>query len=165
MKDALSVVAQSRTRLAVLLALIAVLIAGGVTLGSWAVGSDPGSGYAKAVSGTNLTLNEASALTTAQLHPGGTGDVVVSVNNTNPFPVTVTAVNGAGTITSNKGVSCDAATGVTFAPQTPNVTVPANTGLTPYVFTLAGAASMSNASDNSCQGAIFTIPVTLTGTS
>jgi hypothetical protein len=31
--------------------------------------------------------------------------------------------------------------------------------------TLTGAASMSNASLNACQGATFTIPVTLTGSS
>ena len=41
MKDVLSVVLANRTRLAVASALIAVVIAGGVTLGSWAVGSDP----------------------------------------------------------------------------------------------------------------------------
>ena len=31
--------------------------------------------------------------------------------------------------------------------------------------TLSGAASMSNASVNGCQGAVFTIPVTITGAS
>ena len=30
---------------------------------------------------------------------------------------------------------------------------------------LAGKVAMSNASDNSCQGAVFTVPITLAATS
>ena len=37
------------------------------------------------------------------------------------------------------------------------------TASTTTTFTLSGKAAMSSASDNSCQGAVFTIPVTLTG--
>jgi hypothetical protein len=32
-------------------------------------------------------------------------------------------------------------------------------------FSLAGKVAMSNASDNSCQGAVFTVPITLAATS
>ena len=38
-------------------------------------------------------------------------------------------------------------------------------GGTTTVFTLSGAAAMSNSSVTSCQGGVFTIPVTLTATS
>jgi hypothetical protein len=164
MKDALSVVAQSRTRLAILLALLAVLIAGGVTLGSWTVGSNAGNGYAQATSGQNLVLGDASALTSAQLYPGGTGDVWVTLNNPNPFAVTITSVTSAGgAITSDKGSACDASTGVTFTNQTSlSKVVPANS---PLSFKLTGAAHMDNTADQSCQGAIFTIPVTVSATS
>ena len=73
-----------------------MVVAGGVTFGSWAVGSSPGSGYAKATSAQNLTLSDASASTVAQLYPGGTGDVKVKVTNPNLFRVTITSVGGLG---------------------------------------------------------------------
>jgi hypothetical protein len=163
MQDAVSIILASRARLAIALALVAVIIAGGVTFGSWAVSSDPGNGYAKAKTALNLTFNDVSATTVAQLYPGGNGDVKVSVNNPNPFAVTISAVTGSGPITSDKGTSCTNATGVTFTNQTGlTQVVPASGSL---AFTLTGAAQMSNASNTACQGAIFTIPVTLTATS
>jgi hypothetical protein len=164
MNNALSIIVSSRTRLAVALALIAVLIAGGVTLGSWAVGSDPGNGYAKATSGTNLTLSDASASTTGQLYPGGHGDVTVIVTNPNPFAVTIGSITGTGgAITSDKGGSCDASTGVSFTDQNSlHLLVPAGGTQT---FVLPNAASMNNSADQSCEGAVFTIPVTVSATS
>ncbi|HST17037.1 MAG TPA: hypothetical protein VLK36_05165 [Gaiellaceae bacterium] len=164
MQDAVSIILASRARLAVALALVAVIVAGGATFGSWAVSSSPGNGYAKAVTAVNLTFNDVSATTVAQLYPGGNGDVKVSVNNPNPFPVTITAVNAAaGSISSDKGAACNASTGVTYTNQTGLTQVVPATGTA--AFTLTGAAHMANTSDNSCQGAIFTIPVTLTATS
>jgi len=111
----------------------------------------------------NLTLSDASASTTAQLYPGGTGDISIKVTNPNPFAVTVSSASGAGTITSDKGAACDAATGVTFT-NTTGLSQAAGAGAT-VTFSLAGKVAMSNASDNSCQGAIFTIPITLAATS
>ena len=164
MQDAVSIILASRARLAIALALVAVIIAGGVTFGSWAVSSSPGNGYAKALTAQNLTFNDVSATTSATLYPGGSGDVKVSVNNPNPFAVTITAVNGTGgAITSDKGAACDGSTGVTYTNQTGlTQAVAANSSAT---FTLAGAAHMSNASDTTCQGAVFSIPVSLTATS
>jgi hypothetical protein len=46
---------------------------------------------------------------------------------------------------------------VTFTNQT-GLTLDLAAGATAG-FTLTGAAAMSNASDNTCQGAVFTIPV------
>jgi hypothetical protein len=142
---------------------LGVTMAATVAFAAWtATGS--GNGYAKAKTAVALTTVDASASTTAQLYPGGTGDVVIKIANSNPYPVTVTGVAGAGAITSDKGATCDAATGVTYtAPTTPSLVVPAGSAGT--LFTLTGAVAMSNASANACQGAIFTIPVTLTGTS
>jgi hypothetical protein len=72
-------------------------------------------------------------------------------------------VTGAGTITSDKGAACNASTGVTFTNQTGlTLDVPASTSET---FTLGNSVAMSNASDNSCQGAVFTVPVSLSGAS
>jgi hypothetical protein len=133
-----------------------------VTFGSWSVSSSAGSGYSKAKVASSLTLSDASASTTAQLYPGGTGDIWIKVNNSNPFAVTVTSVTGAGTITSDKGAACDAATGVTFT-NTTGLTQVVGAGAT-VTFSLAGKVAMSNASDNTCQGAVFTVPITLAAT-
>jgi hypothetical protein len=145
---------------------IAVVAAGalltGVAIAAWVV-SGSGSGYAKAGTASALTLGDASASTTADLYPGVSGSVKLSITNPNAFAVRVTTVTGTGAITSDKGAACNAATGVTFTNQT-GLTLDLAAGAT-TTFTLAGAVSMSNASDNSCQGAIFTIPVSVSGTS
>jgi hypothetical protein len=52
---------------------------------------------------------------------------------------------------------------VTFSDQT-GLALDVAAGAT-TTLTLANAISMSNASDNSCQGAVFTIPVNVTGAS
>ncbi len=141
--------------------LTGTLLAASVAFAAWtATGS--GSGSAKATTAQALSTVDVSATTTPQLYPGGTGDVKIKIQNPNPYPVRVTNINGNGAITSDKGAACDASTGVTYTDQTGTFDVPASGDAT---FTLAGAVAMSNASDNSCQGAIFTIPVSLSGAS
>jgi hypothetical protein len=163
LRAALRIIAADKARLALALSAVAALLTAALTLGSWAVGSSTGNGYAKAITAQSVTLSDASASTTAQLYPGGTGDLVVKVTNPNTFGVTVTSVAGAGTITSDKGAACNAATGVTFT-NTSGLTQAVAAGAT-VTFSLVGKVAMSNASDNTCQGAIFTVPVTLTATS
>jgi hypothetical protein len=158
--------ARDKTKIArrggVIVTIIGVAMAGTVAFAAWTAGGT-GDGYAKATTAQALTTIDASASTTAQLYPGGTGDMKLRINNPNPYAVTVTTVTGSGTITSDKGAACNAATGVTFTNQTgQTLSVPASSAVT---FTLTGSVAMSNASDNSCQGGVFTIPVTLTGTS
>ena len=146
-----------------LLALLAVaLVSAGIAVAAWNV-TGSGTGYAKAGSASALTLGDASASTTADLFPGASGAVKVKVTNPNSFPVRITAVSGNGTITSDKGAACDASTGVTFANQS-GLAVDVAAGAT-STFTLAGAVSMSNASDNACQGAVFSVPVSVTAVS
>lgn len=138
------------------------MLAGSVAFAAWtATGS--GSGYAKATTAQALTTVDVSASTAATLYPGATGDVLIRIDNPNPYPVTVTDVAGAGAIDSDAGAACDAATGVTFTDQTGlSLNVAAGGAAT---FTLTGSVEMDNSSHNSCQGAIFTIPVTLSGAS
>ena len=85
------------------------------------------------------------------------------MTNGNSSPVRITAVSGNGTITSDKGAPCDASTGVTFANQT-GLALDVDAGAT-TTLTVPSSVSMSNASDNSCQGAVFTVPVTVTAVS
>jgi hypothetical protein len=150
-----------------LLIIGAVLVIGtaiaGIAIGAWSV-SGSGTGYAKASTASAVTLSDASASTTADLYPGASGAVKLNVSNPNPFPVRITAVSGNGTITSDKGASCDASTGVSFANQS-SLTLDLLANETNKVFTLAGAVSMSNASDNACQGAVFSVPVSVTAIS
>jgi hypothetical protein len=161
-RNVLTAVRASSLKTAFALAALTITVAGGMTLGSWAV-SGSGNAYAKASTATALTIGDASASTTAQLYPGGSGDVKVMITNPNAFGVTVTSVTRTGAIASDKGAACDASTGVTFTNQT-NLTATVAAGAT-QTLTLTGAASMSNASDNSCQGAVFTIPVSVAATS
>lgn len=142
--------------------LVSLMIAGSVAFAAWTA-SGTGEGYAKATTAQALTTVDVSASTTATLYPGATGDVLIRIDNPNPYAVRVTDVAGSGAITSDAGAGCDASTGVTYSDQSGlTLNVPAGSAAT---FTLTGAASMSNASANSCQGAVFTIPVTLSGNS
>src|SRR5262245_47087255 len=79
-----------RTRRVALVAFASgLLFISGVALAEW-LATGTGSGYAKAANAENLTTNVTVA--SESLYPGGTGDLALTVNNPNPFPVTVTAV-------------------------------------------------------------------------
>jgi hypothetical protein len=142
--------------------LAGAMLASSIAYAAWtATGS--GSGYAKATSAQALTTVDVSATTTATLYPGATGNVSLRITNPNPYPVRVTSVAGSGTIDSNATAACDASTGVTFTDQTGlTLDVAASSSAT---FNLVGSVAMSNSSHTDCQGAVFTIPVTLTGAS
>jgi hypothetical protein len=147
-----------------IVAAVTVLVLGAVGLvyAAWTT-SGSGSGYAKAGSSQALTTIDVSASTTATLYPGADGNVLIKVSNPNNFPVRVTSVTGNGAITADSGHASCATTGVTFTNQMgQTIDIPAG-GATQA--TLTNAAHMSNASDDGCQGATFTIPVTLSGAS
>lgn len=152
-------------RAVAVVAVFAVVAVSSVALAEW-LANGSGSGRASAITARALSVTGASG--GAGLYPGGTGDVSLTISNPNPYAVSIASVTGSGAITSDKGAACDASTGVTFANQSGlALMVPAASGGTAgsATFTLAGAASMSNASHDSCQGAQFTIPVTVSGAS
>ena len=151
-----------RTIVVSALVLVAGVVAVGVGLGAWSIGGT-GNGAAKATTASSITLADASAYTSADLYPGATGNLKLRATNPNPFPVRITAVSGNGTVTSDKGAACDASTGVTLTNQT-GLTLDLTGGQT-ATLTVPNAVSMSNSSDNSCQGAVFTVPVSLTAVS
>lgn len=142
---------------------LASIVVAGIAIAAWSV-SGTGTGYAKASTASAVSLADATANTSADLYPGASGAVKLKVTNPNPFPVRITAVAGNGAITSDKGAACNAATGVSFTNQS-GLTLDLLANETDKVFTLAGAVAMTNASDNSCQGAVFSVPVSVTAIS
>jgi hypothetical protein len=155
----------NRRRLIVGTLTIVVLAAAALVYAAWTTNGS-GSGYAKAGTSQALSTIDVSASTTASLYPGTTGDVLIKVSNPNGYAVRVTGVSLNGTnsdITPDGSHSGCTTTGVSFTNQSSlAIDVAANSATQA---TLSGAASMSNASLNACQGAVFTIPVTLTGAS
>jgi hypothetical protein len=138
-------------------AAIAVLASAGV---AFAYFTSSGSGTASASTGTLKVAIAATAGTPkTPLLPGGpAGEVTLQVNNPNDFGVTLISVVGDGTIKASGG--CTAAD-VTFANQTGlRISIPANSA--DYLVDLPGAASLGTSSPDDCQGATFSIPVTIT---
>lgn len=123
-----------------------------------------GSGTGAATTGTMATVSVAALsgqTPTTLLQPGASGEVVVSVHNPNTYAVRVVSVVAAGSIVVSGGSGCTAGnSGVTFTDQTAlSVAVPASTT---QLLRLAGAVAMSSSSASGCQGATFSIPVTVT---
>jgi hypothetical protein len=149
-------------------AAVTVMVLGIVSLGyaAW-TSSGNGSGFAKASTAQGLTSVTVAA-GSAGLYPGATADLTLRLSNPNPYPVTITNVTGNGTITADSshatcGQDGSHPTGVTYTDQTGlNISVPANGTADVSV---PSSVHMSNASDNSCQGATFTVPVSLSGAS
>ena len=145
-----------KRKLAILALSVTAALGASAAFAAWTVGGG-GSGTATAISSQNLTTSVAT--TTAALYPGITGaNLYLTVNNPNPFPVTITSVNANGAATADAGHATCVTTGVSYATTAVTQTVAANGSLS---FTVP-SVSMSNASDNGCQGATFTIPVTFT---
>jgi predicted ribosomally synthesized peptide with SipW-like signal peptide len=146
-----------------LLIMSAVGLVAGLGAGTaYAYFTSTGRGTGPAATGTlqTVTVAAATAAPGTALLPGGTSDVTLKVTNPNSYAVTLVGVTGTGgTITADGGHPGCTTTGVTFTGQTGlNTTIPASSTTT---IDLPGAASMSQASSAGCQGATFSIPVTI----
>lgn len=152
----------SKLRLVMVAGVVTTLAGVGAGIAAWSTNGS-GTASAKAATAGAVTLGDASASTTGDLYPGGSGALKIKVTNPNAFPVQITAVTANGAITSDAGAACNAGNGVTLADQT-GLSLALAAGAT-TVFSLAGAVSMSTSSVNSCQGATFSIPVSVTAAS
>jgi hypothetical protein len=142
--------------------LVGTVFAAGIALAAWTA-SGNGSGYAMATTAQPLTTVDVSATTAATLYPGADGNVKLEINNPNGYPVRFTGVAGNGSITVDGGhAACNVAS-VAFTDQS-SLTLDVGAG-TSVAFTLTGAVHMYGTANDSCQGATFTIPVSLTGAS
>jgi hypothetical protein len=175
-------------RLKVVSAVVGVLLTGVAAYAAtnWVVGLNAGSsGEGQSATVSNLSITAvASPSPTNLLYPGGTGDVVVTIANPNPFPVTLTAVNlptvttyAAGFTTSGLGTAqtgCSNTTslvGWNFATATSGTSHTLTTAVTvgasgaannPLVVTLTNDATMAATSPAACANTFFSMP-SLTG--
>jgi hypothetical protein len=163
---------------------IGVVLAGGAAYAAtnWIVGLNSGSSaQAQSASISNLTITAiASPAAGNLLYPGGTGDVVLKIQNPNGFPVTLTGMQLPTSTTFAAGYSdsalstaqtgCSSTTslvswnyatttsGSAHALTTP-LTVAANGNLS---VTLTGDATMASTAPAACANSYFSMP-SLTG--
>jgi|GEM_PF-709240 len=160
------------------------LVAGGsFAATNWVVGLTVGSnGEGQSATVSNLTVSAvASPGATNLLYPGGTGDVVLTISNPNPYPVTVTGVNlptnttyAAGYTNSSLTTAqsgCAAATpsdviwnfststsGSAHTLTTPVTVGPSGNANNPLTVTLTNDASMTAAAPAACENTYFSMP-------
>ena len=164
-----------------------LVAAGAYAATNWVVSLNAGSsGEGQSATIANLSITAvASPAPGNVLFPGGTGDVVVTIANTNSYPVTISAVNlptsttqaggfttsalstpQTGCSTSTSGVTWNFATTTSGSSHTlpvGGVTVGASGAANnPLVVTLTGDALMSSASPAACANTFFSMPA-LTG--
>lgn len=153
-------------------ALASVLLAALTSTSSFASWTSPGSGTGTATAGTAVALvtSTAGAATTSLLYPNGpAAEVRFIVLNANPYPVTVTGVAANGPTSAAGGLGVCLISGVSLVTPASGlpISVPARVGAVngSVTVSLGGAATMSGASETGCQGATFTIPLSLTAVS
>ena len=160
------------TKRATILSLfLGILLAGSVAF-AWWTASGTGNGSATAVSATSITVT--ATATTPELYPGKTNaNLYVDFVNPNPYPVSLT------TITQNS-VTVDAAHATAGCPSNvvsldgayPQLPIAlaasdgAPGGVDEFAGPLTNAVSMDGpGTPDACQGATFTINLTVSGTS
>jgi len=154
---------------------------------NWVVGLNSGSsGEGQSATISNISISAvASPAASNLLYPGGTGDVVVTIASTNPYPVTITAVQLPTNTTYANGYTtsaltttqagCLAATpsyviwnySTATSGSTHTLTTPLTVGASgqannPLVVTLTNDASMTTSSPVACANTYFSLP-SLTG--
>ena len=164
-----------------------LVAAGAYAATNWVVGLNAGSsGEGQSATISNLTITAvASPAAGNLLFPGGSGDVVVTIANPNPFPVTISAVNLPTTTTDASGYTTSALattqtgciatspSGVTwnFATAVSGSSHNLQTAVTvgasgapnnPLAVTLTNDALMATTSPAACANTYFSMPA-LTG--
>lgn len=161
------------------------LMATDVALASnWTVGLANGSsGEGQSGTVSNLTITASTAASpTNLLFPGNQGDVVVTINNPNNYPVQLTALQLPSNATGAAGysnsnlqatyleASCTGVTsGVTWTDSTvtpgasqtlstPLVVGASGSANDPLVVTLTNYATMASTSPSACEGSWFSMP-------
>lgn len=143
---------------ALVLALLTLPV-GGVAWAWWST-SGAGTANGSAIATVALTTTASTANATT-LVPGGAADLVVTVTNPNSRAVTLTSA----TLDSSRTVTVAGAVGPCTAPPlavSATLDQPLAAGATTTV-TLPSAVTLGASAASGCQGASFTVPVTLVG--
>jgi hypothetical protein len=136
----------------------AAAVTAGAAAALWS-SSGVGSGKASALTAVSITVTAATG--TADLYPGFTlGDVFFTSANTNPYPVTFSSMT-PGTITSSDPTNCPSTNVTVTTASGLSLLVPA--GATAQAGTVADVVTMVPGAPNGCQGVVFTIALTLSG--
>lgn len=152
------------------IALTVLAIAGtivGVAIAAWTTGGS-GSGQAQAGSASSMTISAGSP--SSSLYPTASADVAATISNPNPYKVHVSSIS-LGAVGVDAGHSgCNTGSVSVTSPQDNGGAgwdVPAKSGGVNGSLNvdLASAVSMSNAANDACQGASFTVALTATGAS
>jgi len=142
----------------------AAVIVGGIAVGgtAYALWSSTGTGTGRAATLSAQTVTVTAVTGTADLYPGASGKLSFTLTNTNPYPVTFTAMT-PGTITSSNAAQCPSSnlTVATFASGL-SLTVAANS--TSGTLSIPAAATLALAAPDGCQNKTFDVVLTLTGT-
>ncbi len=156
---------------------------GAYAASNWAVGLAGGSsGEGQSAGVSNLTITAvATPAANNLLYPGANGDVVLTISNPNPYPVTVTGVNLPTNTTYATGYTTSALTTLqagcvaatpsyviwNYSTGTTNSAHALTTAVTvaasgqpgnPLTVTLTNDASMTGAAPAACQNTFFSMP-------
>jgi len=141
------------------MAIVGVIVTGGGMAAALWSANGSGPGQAKALSAQSLTVTAATGA--ADLYPGFTGgDVFFTITNPNPYPVTFTSMT-AGTVTSSNPAACPS-TNVSVA-NASGLSLAAAASSTSGTQSIANVVTMAAGAPDGCQGATFTINLTLSG--
>lgn len=145
-------------------AVLVVLATGGATFAFW---SGTGHGEDSGSTGTNVAVVLGPGTPVADLYPGGTTDVVLTVDNPNPAPVTIASLtldetSGDGGFEVDAAHSACAVSALGFtSPTEPSDgwVVPGRSGTVhgSRSITLPDSLAMDLDAANACQGATITV--------
>jgi hypothetical protein len=143
-------------------AALTVVLGGGAAFAYFtSSGNGSGSGSTGTMQPVTVTALVGGDAPSTKLLPGQSADVILRVNNPNAYAVTLVSVTGGpGAITASGGIGICTTTGVTFNNQI-GLGKTINPSGTTFV-DLANAASMNATSQTGCQGATFSMPVSIT---
>jgi hypothetical protein len=142
-----------------------IVVGAGMAWATWsATGIGSGAGAAKVAQPLVVTAVTPTSASGESLYPGGpAGWVYATIQNPNPYAVTITGLSW-GTPTSsnpttcpNSNISLD-----TAAPTTDSLPIAA--GATVSAIQFNGVLDLSHTAPDGCQGVAFNIPLTVTGT-
>jgi hypothetical protein len=138
---------------------LAVTVGAGAAYAAWTAN---GTGSATATAGNSQGVTGTAVTVDGLLYPGGKTDAKISITNPNQFPVMVTQIAPNGTVTVVGGTCTAVNSAVALATKSLNQYIGAGASVE---VTLTDAVTMGDSSDNACQNAEFTFPVSITATS